>query len=90
MTGSIELAALVFRDNGAEFLATVLRSGPTGRSSVTCGATEGDLSLTPFHLNPYGGSECAGVDLIGEWRITRALSIAAAGSFTSCVNSREW
>ena len=66
MTGSIELAALVFRDNGAAFLAAVLGRGPIESSSVACGATEGDLSLTPFHLNPYEDSDCAGVDLIGE------------------------
>jgi hypothetical protein len=63
--GIFELATLVFRDNGAEFLASVVRSGPTGRSSVMCGATHGDLSLTPFHLDPYEDSDCAGVDWIG-------------------------
>jgi hypothetical protein len=70
MTGGIELAALVFRDTGAEFLATVFRNGPTGRSSVTCGATEGDLSLTAFHLNPYDESDCAGVDWLGKSKTT--------------------
>ena len=67
MMSGIELAALVFRDHAAEFWTTVSQSGPTGRPSVTCGATEGDLSLTRMHLNPYGESDCAGVDLIGEW-----------------------
>lgn len=64
MMSGIELAALVFRDHAAEFWTTVSQSGPTGRPSVTCGATEGDLSLTRMHLNPYGESDCAGVDLI--------------------------
>ena len=77
MMSTIELAALVFQDHAAEFWATVSQSGPTGRPSVTCGATEGDLSLTRMHLNPYEDSECAGVDLIGEWTSSCVFAMGA-------------
>jgi len=88
MTNAIELAALVFRDNGAEFLSTVLRSGPTGRSSVTCGVTTGDdLSLTSFHLNPFDDTygECAGIDWIGMSYIKERKECELWGS--SCPSS---
>jgi hypothetical protein len=57
----IEIGIQSCKDLGKEFVASVVGLGPTGKTSVICGAPEG-YQYTYFYLNPFGDEECAGSD----------------------------
>jgi hypothetical protein len=71
MSSIMELGIQSYKDLGGEFVAAVFGLGPTGKTSVVCGAGEDDINIlkTYFYLNPYGEGVCSGSDWTGEWKL---------------------
>ena len=62
-----DLGIQSFQELSQEFLASVFGTGPTGQTSLVCGAAAGASGLqTSFHLDPFLQEECAGTDWVGK------------------------
>lgn len=84
MSSIMELGIQSYKDLGGEFVATILGLGPTGKTSVVCGAGGDDIFKTYFYLNPYQEGVCSGSDWTGEWRDCSETSLELNPSY--CLN----